>query len=183
MNAARQYRPAFDTPTTPEEALAWLTKQGEPGVMTFAHEKAARAAQLLADALDHRGGQAMLSAVLAELARAVDKFPTWPTDPLHAIAVLGEEFGELTKAVLQSVYEPHKVQAGDVRSEAIQTAAMALRFLMSLDRYRFLPSDHHPHPTPTLKAESCGYPNCNCPFDHPGTAGWCARGLSARSSA
>ena len=35
--------------------------------------------------------------ITAELARAVKKFPTWPTDPLHALAVLGEEFGELTK--------------------------------------------------------------------------------------
>ena len=43
--------------------------------------------------------------VLGEIARAVEKFPTWPTDPLHAVAVLGEEFGELTQAVLQCVYE------------------------------------------------------------------------------
>lgn len=39
--------------------------------------------------------------VLAELERATRKFPTWPTDPLHAVVVLGEEFGELTKAVLE----------------------------------------------------------------------------------
>lgn len=26
-------------------------------------------------------------------------------------------------------------------------------------------------PTP-----SCSYPECNCPFDHPGIKGWCARG-------
>lgn len=23
----------------------------------------------------------------------------------------------------------------------------------------------------------CRYPKCNCPFDDPGTPGWCARGL------
>ena len=34
-----------------------------------------------------------LNEVLAELNRATTKFPTWPTDPLHALAVLGEEFG------------------------------------------------------------------------------------------
>lgn len=73
--------------------------------------------------------------VLAEVERATAKFPTWPTDPLHAVAVLGEEFGELTKAVLQSVYEPHKNPPGAVRTEALQTAAMALRFLASVDRY------------------------------------------------
>ena len=22
----------------------------------------------------------------------------------------------------------------------------------------------------------CNYPDCTCPFDHPGTKGWCARG-------
>ena len=81
--------------------------------------------------------------VLAEVAKATAKFPTWPTDPLHAVAVLGEEFGELTKAVLQSVYEPHKVKPGDVREEAVQTAAMALRFLMSLNRYEYTPGAQH----------------------------------------
>ncbi len=38
----------------------------------------------------------IIEAVKAELTRATAKFPTWPTDPLHALAVLGEEFGELT---------------------------------------------------------------------------------------
>lgn len=73
--------------------------------------------------------------VTNEVMRATAKFPTWPTDPLHALAVLGEEYGELTKAMLQLTYEPHKTSPEDVRTEAIQTAAMALRLLMSLDRY------------------------------------------------
>lgn len=81
--------------------------------------------------------------VMAEVERAMRKFPTWPTDPLHALAVLGEEFGELTKAVLQLTYEPHKVTADDVRAEAMQTAAMALRFAMSLDVYVYKRSSQH----------------------------------------
>lgn len=88
--------------------------------------------------------------VFDELDRALAKFPTWPTDPLHALAVLGEEigelnidFGKLTKATLQAVYEPHKSSMADVRCEAIQTAAMALRFLASLDRYELITSDQH----------------------------------------
>lgn len=81
--------------------------------------------------------------VLRELERATAKFPTWPTDPLHALAVLGEEYGELVKAALQLTYEPHKATAADVRSEAIQTAAMALRFAMSLERYEYRGSDQH----------------------------------------
>lgn len=81
--------------------------------------------------------------VFDKIERAIAKFPTWPTDPLHALAVLGEEFGELTKAVLQSVYEPHKSSPGDVREEAVQTAAMALRFLASLDMYTYSPGIQH----------------------------------------
>lgn len=81
--------------------------------------------------------------VLAELERAMRKFPTWPTDPLHALAVLGEEFGELTKDVLQLTYEPHKTSRENVRTEAIQTAAMALRFAASLDAYQYARGVQH----------------------------------------
>jgi NTP pyrophosphatase (non-canonical NTP hydrolase) len=83
------------------------------------------------------GVDQLLGEVRAELERAVAKFPTWPTDPLHAAGVVGEEAGELYKAVLQRVYEPHKASIEDVRAEAIQTAAMAVRFLLSVDRYEF----------------------------------------------
>lgn len=83
------------------------------------------------------------SDVLAEVERATRKFPTWPTDPLHALAVLAEEFGELTKDMLQLTYEPHKTCKDNVRAEAIQTAAMSLRLLMSLDRYEYRPGVQH----------------------------------------
>ena len=85
----------------------------------------------------------ILGEVLAELARATAKFSTWPTDPLHALAVLGEEYGELTKAMLQLTYEPNKTHAAAVRDEAIQTAATALRLAMSLDRYEYRPGEQH----------------------------------------
>ena len=81
--------------------------------------------------------------VQLELHRATTKFPTWPTDPLHALAVLGEEYGELNKAMLQHTYEPHKSTLDDVRAEAVQTAAMALRLIASLDRYRYAPCEQH----------------------------------------
>lgn len=93
--------------------------------------------------------------VLAEVYRATDKFPTWPTDPLHAVAVLGEEYGELNKAVLQAVYEPHKSSPADVREEAIQCAAMAVRFLMSLQMYRYEECEQH------LQAEYCDHCGAN----------------------
>lgn len=86
---------------------------------------------------------AVLEPVLAELDRATTKFPTWPNDPLHALAILGEEFGELTKALLQLMYEPHNSHPSEARAEAIQTAAMALRLLISLDRYEYRRGEQH----------------------------------------
>jgi hypothetical protein len=84
------------------------------------------------------------AAIYEELDRAVAKFPTWPTDPLHALAVLGEEFGELTKAALQLTYEPGKSSREEVNAEAIQTAAMAIRFVRSLDVYCYARRGLHP---------------------------------------
>lgn len=78
-----------------------------------------------------------------ELAKAVAKFPNWPDDPIHAAAVVAEECGELQKAVLQLCYEPHKTSLQEVRSEAIQTAAMAIRFLQSFGLYAFRPGAQH----------------------------------------
>lgn len=85
----------------------------------------------------------IINQITAEAVRATRKFPTWPNDPLHALAVLGEEFGELTKAMLQLTYEPHKTTAEEVRLEAIQTAAMALRLAMSLETYEYRKCEQH----------------------------------------
>ena len=85
----------------------------------------------------------VIAQITDEVTRATVKFPTWPTDPLHALAVLGEEFGELTKAMLQLTYEPHKTTPEEVRTEAIQTAAMALRLAMSLETYLYAPCHQH----------------------------------------
>lgn len=74
-----------------------------------------------------------LAMVFDELGRAKSKFPTWPDDPLHAVAVVNEEAGELTRAVLQWAYEGGDVE--NVQKEAVQTAAMAIRFLLNLGGY------------------------------------------------
>lgn len=84
-----------------------------------------------------------ISLVRDEVGRAQRKFPTWPTDPIHALGVVAEEFGELSKAVVQQTYEPHKNRPDELRKEAIQCAAMALRFVMSLDAYEVKPCDQH----------------------------------------
>lgn len=91
----------------------------------------------------------------AELQRATKKFPVWPTDPLHALAIVGEEFGELNKEMLQLTYEPHKTDKNKIRSEAIQTAAMALRLSMSLDTYEYKPSRQH------FQLGQPPYPSCH----------------------
>lgn len=107
------------------------------------HEPSYDGLSLAVQEWNTRGGNDAIAQALAEIDRAVSKFPTWPTDALHALAVLGEEYGELTKAVLQGVYEPHKNKPGDVRKEAIQTAAMALRFLASVGVYSTDPCPQH----------------------------------------
>lgn len=85
----------------------------------------------------------IIQEVKEELSRATEKYPLWPTDPLHALAVLGEEYGELTQAVLNMSYENGRSSHAHVREEAIQTAAMAIRFAMSLDQYEYKESDNH----------------------------------------
>lgn len=86
----------------------------------------------------------MLEEIMTELARATKKFPHWPNDPFVAVAVLQEELGELTKAVLQHTWEPDKgVTEADIRAEAIQVAAMAIRFIAGLDRYVYRRCPQH----------------------------------------
>lgn len=53
--------------------------------------------------------------VRVELGTKLDKFPVWPTDPLHAVAILAEEVGELTKAIVEHTYETHKADRACVR--------------------------------------------------------------------
>lgn len=66
-----------------------------------------------------------------ELKNAIAKYPEWPTDIIHAAAVVNEEAGELIRACLNHSY--HGADEADVQREAIQTAAMAIRFIMNSD--------------------------------------------------
>ena len=146
------YAGKIERPMTLDQLRAEVRRLSEAGApspeLLLAHamlllDAAAHAQQPLTDAAQ---------AAMAEVEKATRKFPTWPTDPLHALAVLGEEFGELTKDVLQMVYEPHKTNRDRIRTECVQTAAMALRFLASLDRYEYRPGEQHSQagiPAPT----------------------------------
>jgi NTP pyrophosphatase (non-canonical NTP hydrolase) len=75
-----------------------------------------------------------IAKIAIELERAMNKRPYWSTDPIHAAAILSEEAGEVVKAANQFTYENHR--NNEMEKEAIQTAAMAIRFLMNLSSYR-----------------------------------------------
>lgn len=77
----------------------------------------------------------IMNQVQMELVKAQKKHPYWPTDPLHALAILGEEYGELNKAILQATFDD--ASRVEVYKEAIQTVAMAVRFLVGFDTYLY----------------------------------------------
>lgn len=73
----------------------------------------------------------VIEEVFAELRRAEEKWPGWPDDVIHQAAIVAEEAGELVRAALHVTYEDGKSTCEDMRTEAIQTAAMALRLLLN----------------------------------------------------
>lgn len=70
----------------------------------------------------------VVEAILRELEKARRKFPMWPVYSVHAAAIVCEESGELIRAALQHSDEGGELAACD--KEAIQTAAMCVRFLL-----------------------------------------------------
>ncbi len=68
--------------------------------------------------------------VESELERAVIKHPDYPTDLFKQLAIMQEEAGEVTKAVIEFQYELGSVYA--IRQELIQTAAMCIRMIQNL---------------------------------------------------
>jgi len=75
--------------------------------------------------------QQTTAAILNEVARAEQLHPHWPADPIHAAAIVAEESGELVRAALNHVY--FGKDAGEIRTEAIQTAATCIRLLEHAD--------------------------------------------------
>ena len=72
-----------------------------------------------------------LSLVLTELERAQALHPEWPRDPVHQAAIVAEEAGELVQASLNHHYDngtPNRMV-----TEAVHTAAVALRFLINME--------------------------------------------------
>lgn len=71
-----------------------------------------------------------ITQIKEELTAAEKKHPTWPTDTVHATAILNEEAGELTQAAID--YHYHNGSLEKVRREAAQVGAMAIRVLINL---------------------------------------------------
>ena len=67
-----------------------------------------------------------------ELIRAEIKFPGWPDDIIHGVAVMAEESGEAVRAALQLYYQGGSPE--EYRTELAQTAAMCIRAIIDLDR-------------------------------------------------
>lgn len=65
--------------------------------------------------------------VLIELERAKNMWPEWPDDLIHQAAIVGEEAGEVLQSSLEATYEEAPADAAVY--EAVQTAAVALRFI------------------------------------------------------
>jgi len=68
--------------------------------------------------------------IINALKEAKEKHPVWPEDIFEQLAILQEEAGEITKAVLD--YKTGDGSKEDLQKEVYQTAAMCLRFLENL---------------------------------------------------
>ena len=84
----------------------------------------------------------ILTAILAELERAKAKFPKWPSDPIHAAAIVGEESGELIRAAVIHVYE-NGSEAECWNEAAVQAAATAIRFLEGVESNQYYPEKRY----------------------------------------
>ena len=68
----------------------------------------------------------------SELRRAEKQHPVFPSDMFQQLAIMQEEAGEVTKAVLHFQYENGTIE--NVRNELVQTAAMCMRMLQNLPK-------------------------------------------------
>lgn len=71
-----------------------------------------------------------LEAVLNEVNRARAKYPKWPDNIVMAAAVASEESGETVKACNNYFWRHGNDTPEDIQKEAIQAAAMWIRFLV-----------------------------------------------------
>ncbi len=85
----------------------------------------------------------VISLIMKELRAAEEKHPHFPVDVIHASAIVAEEAGELCAAALQVTYEEGTWE--HVVKEAIQTAAMGIRFLLNINKLKVRKSKQIKH--------------------------------------
>jgi hypothetical protein len=75
--------------------------------------------------------QYAIERILIELAGAETMHPHWPKEALHACAIVAEEAGELLRDGVSYDETGDQSLLNDMEDEAIQTGAMAIRFLIN----------------------------------------------------
>jgi len=73
--------------------------------------------------------------IIEAIFEAEEKHPGWPTDPIHATAIIAEESGELTKAAIDFYFKRNDNE-DEMMKEAAQTAAVLLRFMAEKGTYK-----------------------------------------------
>jgi len=68
---------------------------------------------------------------VGELERTEKIHPAWPTDLVKASAILAEEAGETLRAA--NTFDETRSGKKEIITEAVQTAAMAIRLLKNID--------------------------------------------------
>jgi hypothetical protein len=75
-------------------------------------------------------GVLVLNKIEHEIFAAEQKHPGWPTDIVHAVAIMMEEAGEAMQAALDVFYKDGDKEL--LKKELAQTGAMAMRCLLHL---------------------------------------------------
>ena len=80
--------------------------------------------------------------VAKELQRQIDKWGIQHHDPLVWNAILGEEVGEVSKAILETWFQDRPGDGGEeYRKELIQVAAVAISAIRALDIQRSIKAE------------------------------------------
>jgi len=77
-----------------------------------------------------RKAEDAIDQIFRELGAAEEKHPGWPTDVVHATAIMVEEAGEAMQAALDAYYKRGDLE--HLRQELAQTGAMCIRALVNL---------------------------------------------------
>ena len=75
--------------------------------------------------------ETIIALVMGEIDRAENLHPVWPTDLVKAAAIPVEEAGELLKAA--NDHDEKHTSRQTMITEAVHTAASAIRFLKNLE--------------------------------------------------